>query len=874
MYFILKSKELAFKDCLHTLKTIMQSSETYKLECIGEFPEGITRLSENGETKLQYKIHSGSEEKDLKFFSFNRVDLTEEKREKLIPPLVRLIGKESNNLSLQFAYLWVDENSKELKTKMGTLSRGQMFSEIKWEYSISGKKTNSREEYMDEILNIWATLIKDETFRLVFPEDLEFGNMLYSYISSKWKKDKEIDVIVQQKSSGRRTLISDLNQNHKLANSLDIQTLQKIIKSSEEAYYNEFEDPSVILNDKVYDYVKEIYRLKVYEAKGSFPVSENGMGHVPKPVGRLLKLPVWMGSMDKVNHGTGELQNWVVKFSGPYIITVKMDGASALYFVEDGKHKLYSRGKGGEGQDISELLQYLKLPLLDSGVMIRGELIIKKSVFNSKYKKTSETQEKGRYKNSRNAVGGLVNTLGARAGGSKNSDKPLDVSFVDDVEFIVYEMITVPSVAPNVQFKYLDQKFGKNVVPHVEAVRLDESQLSSMFDNCLKMMDYEIDGLVIYDDHAHSRPYGENPEYARAYKKPLEILTGITQVVMVEWDVSKDKYIKPVVIVNSIEVEGVTISRVTGYNAKFIVDGKIGPGAIVEITRAGGVIPKIINVIQPASNGQLPDNFVYHWNDTEVDIILSDDDENVNAQMTVEVKRIHFFLDSIGTKGIGETTVEKMYNLGFKKIPYLYLVKEEHLQSLGPKIAENIVATIRKHMINIPLPILCAGSGVFGRNMGVRRFEALFNAYPTILLSNEVITDKIDILTEAICRIDGFADITSRQIAEGFKPFLKFMLEMEQVGYKCNYVHQIAAPKQISTGHPLTGKSVLLTGFRDEAIKNFIESVGGKVQNSMSSATNLLIIKDESCINNKTKAAQTKGVEIITKQEFISKYMT
>jgi DNA ligase (NAD+) len=56
-------------------------------------------------------------------------------------------------------------------------------------------------------------------------------------------------------------------------------------------------------------------------------------------------------------------------------------------------------------------------------------------------------------------------------------------------------------------------------------------------------------------------------------------------------------YIVPVVLVEPTEIDGSTISRATGFNAKFIQENKITKGTIVTIIKAGSVIPHIVEVL-------------------------------------------------------------------------------------------------------------------------------------------------------------------------------------------------------------------------------------------------------------------------------------
>ena len=125
-----------------------------------------------------------------------------------------------------------------------------------------------------------------------------------------------------------------------------------------------------------------------------------------------------MPSMDKIKPDTNALANWQVKYSGPYVLSCKLR-VSGLYYAMDGKRKLYTCGNGKVGQDISHLLKDIKIPDVKD-VIVRGEFIIKKSVFESKYK--------SKFANARNLVAGIVNKK------SKDSKSK-------DVEFIAYEVI-------------------------------------------------------------------------------------------------------------------------------------------------------------------------------------------------------------------------------------------------------------------------------------------------------------------------------------------------------------------------------------------------------------------------------------------------
>ena len=76
----------------------------------------------------------------------------------------------------------------------------------------------------------------------------------------------------------------------------------------------------------------------------------------------------------------------------------------------------------------------------------------------------------------------------------------------------------------------------------------------------------------------------------------LEDQKAESTVQNVVWNVSKHGTLKPIVIINPVNIGGSKVQRVTGYNAKWIIDNNIGPGANVILIKSGDIIPKIIKV--------------------------------------------------------------------------------------------------------------------------------------------------------------------------------------------------------------------------------------------------------------------------------------
>jgi DNA ligase (NAD+) len=827
------------------------------------------------------------------------------------PPVARVISPQGQPTVIEFFQLWQEgaviksrKASLQLSQTLNTQTSGiEILKNLVWTVGTVSEDPVPQQR-INQMTALWIQAVDVEGYRLIFSEDETFANQLYSFKSTIVPPSC---AIVKAPLSGGRfaILVDQLNENPNVADKLDLDTMGQLISDSNVIYNNAVEDPDFMLEDRVYDYLKDLYRVRMFAERnvvvegasiGGLEAASlsghrkgtTGMEHVPEPVGRMVKLPVWMGSLSKVQHGDNKLSLWKANYPGPYVVAAKMDGASALRFWEAGKEKLYSRGKNGMAQDISELLPYLQLPILDQGVMIRGELILKKSDFANKYKRATRTDKTG-YRNARNAIGsGLVNKIGCRIPGSKSIEAELNIPFMADIKYVVYEAMSTPAATISQQYQYLEMRYGKNpdgtdkphcsVAPHFTLPDVTDEILSQVHDKFDQEMDYDIDGVVVISDHQYDRPYGSNPPYARAYKKPLASLMGVTTVTHIDWNLSKHGYLKPTVNFLAVELDGSTITKATGNNAAYIRDNNLGPGAVVEIVRSNSVIPMIITFVKPAPNGpQLPTQRAY-WSKNNVDLILDQSDTanlDPEARRAITVKQMRFFLKTIGVKGIASAKLDAMYGIGVTTIPLLFAVRVEHLQFMGLVASQNIIDAIQGVVGKIPLPVLATASGAFGRGIGMELLTTVFNAYPGILESQAVQTNNIEQLIGGLVGLPDFGQERATAVAHGFRNFLTFLGEMRRVGYPVVTVYQPPGAQAIVVqNHPLNGVKIAMTGFhQDTEMNNFIPSVGGVLQKAMRADTQMLIIADEGSENNKTRAAQKKGVQIITREEFRRKYM-
>jgi len=85
-------------------------------------------------------------------------------------------------------------------------------------------------------------------------------------------------------------------------------------------------------------------------------------------------------------------------------------------------------------------------------------------------------------------------------------------------------------------------------------------------------------------------------------------------VIRIEWSISKHNKIIPVIVIEPTLISGVIIEKITGNNAKYILDNKIGKGSIIEVVRSGEVIPKVMSVLKSKFNivNDFPKNYLFY----------------------------------------------------------------------------------------------------------------------------------------------------------------------------------------------------------------------------------------------------------------------
>ena len=611
----------------------------------------------------------------------------------------------------------------------------------------------------------------------------------------------------------------------------NLKTLHELKLYLDDLYYNTGDN--ICLKDYQYDMLKDILTIR-------------DPGYIP-PIGAKIRygdnatdLPYWLGSMDKFKpENVSDLERWLDKNKAEeYIIEDKLDGVSCLLTVVDSKVKLYTRGDGKTGSDITYLTQYFRnIPIkINENIAVRGELIIDLNTFKLKYSKDNA--------NPRNMVAGRVGGKTIREG-------------LNDIQFIAYELI----LPEKIQIKASDQlekltDLGFKTVNYSIVDNITIENLIESFILAKQQSPFEIDGIIVQANVPYIRNISGNPKYAFAFKVRLDSNVIEAEVQEVEWSISKWGLIKPKIRINPIQLSGVTITYTTGFNAKYIENNNIGPGTIIKITRSGDVIPYIVSIVK-STQAQMP-SIPYIWNETHVDI-LTEENETIMC-----IKLIASFFASLKIKFVSEATVDKMYKAGFDNILKILSAEKkdfEKIEGFGARLAERTHENIHSGLKNISLSELLGASGIFGMGIGKRKVEVLINAIPDLLTIYKNIP-SIELI-DLINNVEGFSDKTTDKIVQNLPWADKFIDSLKDF---------VTFKMQKKVSDDLKDMKVVFSGFRDSDIEDKVVKRGGKVITSVSKNTTILVVADKDVIQSKAQKAIALGIPIYNKEEFVETF--
>jgi len=618
---------------------------------------------------------------------------------------------------------------------------------------------------------------------------------------------------------------------------MDLEKIYNIIINSQEKYNNSSEQ---IYSDEEFDALVDFYEKQT-------GVKLNLIG--AKPPDKVVELPYPMPSVDKIKgkNADKDLQKFLEKNQSSVIIEDKLDGISVLAVYQQGKLKLYNRGDGLHGQDISYIQDYVQFPSLNHNIVVKGELIMHKSDFENLQETYIHTNNK--MKKARTLVNGAI------------TKKDASDSLLSYCKFYAFEIVYdehdvengLYAQTPQFMFnKLIHYEFNVPFHMYMEVPTLEilTELLKQRRIDCL----YEIDGLVMVSNN--NIPYtteNENPKNKVAFKIDTIV---ISKVLNIEWGItSRYGYLTPIIHIEPVDILGSEVSKASGHNGKYIAQKQVGIGAIVEVTLCGDIIPQIANVLVPSSNIPHP-HVPYHWNENGVEVLVND----LNAYSEIKIESIACFFKHLSVKLCGISTINKIfYGANIQTIDGFLNMKESqicNIGGLGLKSASNIVSEISKGIKNATYPKLMVAIGIFGEGIGEKRFEEFIEAFPS--------WKYVDIQAEDIQKVPGFGPIISQKIATYLPEFKEWFWNRISL---FGHLEKKTNPENNGI-QDLKGETIVFSGFRDDSFKTDLENRGAKVSASFVKSTTLLIVKSKSENSSKINEAQKKGIPIIQRSEF------
>jgi DNA ligase (NAD+) len=624
----------------------------------------------------------------------------------------------------------------------------------------------------------------------------------------------------------------------------EIKDLVNLAMAAKDAYYN---SGSPIIDDGQYDALERYIKISSPEDD----VTEI-IGSTVR-TGEDVPLPFVMGGLTQVYEG--EIDRWVSKHKmsrAQFVWSHKLDGNSIeLIYTSFGEFTAaFTRGDGLEGKDVTRSVKQMNFPKkLPAGLRydaIRAEIILVENKFD---KVNAMAKRATPYKNPRNMVAGLLNA---------SESNP---AILKELSVVTYEVMTHNTDNKIEQLKQLEALgFEIPVYGVVEGKDLTDANLTKLLAAAKKNTKYEIDGLVIdvvdekFRNAMNPTSSTLNPEYARKYKIADASNSAIAEVVAVHWGVSKTAYLKPRVEIKPVDLVGVTVTYATGFNAKFIFQNKVGPGAKIHITRSGDVIPFITEVVEPMPTKNYAEWFSkqldklggWEWTDTMVDAYLTTDHPDVAIERAIS------FFTILDVDLMKEGNVRKLFAAGLDSIPKIINADKKSIVRAcgenGNKIYDGIVAKLT----NVEITTLMAATGLLGRGIGTRKLKKVWEA------SQGDRTIFMDM--DAMVAVEGFNFKTAERVHRGYTSFSQFEQEIKGKYSIAKYVKK-------NTSGQMFGQVFVFTGFRDSGLEKQIIDAGGTMGSAVSSKTTYVVAKDPNENSGKLQKAREKGVMVIGVEE-------
>lgn len=577
-----------------------------------------------------------------------------------------------------------------------------------------------------------------------------------------------------------------------------------------------------------------------------------------------MKHPAPMLSLDKTKN-IQELVEWLKDKVG--FLGWKEDGLTVVLTYKDGKLAMaVTRGDGEEGEVITENAMFFdNVPreiAFKGEIVIRGEAIITYSNF-----KNYEEE----FANPRNMVSGTVRQLNTRITASRH------------VVFVPFNVVSIEGHEENSHSARLNwiKQFG--FVPVfgklVTAENLEET--IKWFEKEIENYDHPSDGLVLmYDDIQYGESLGVTAKFPRngmAFKWKDE--TAETTLRAVEWYASRTGRLNPVAVFDSVDLEGTTVERASLSNVSLFKNFKMNIGDTIEIFKANKIIPQVANNLtgETYDESLIPSvcpvcgSVTMIKKEKKAEVLYC---TNPHCKAKVVGAFEHFASKKcMNIVGLSTATLETFVDKGFLTklvdIYYLDSYKDQivEMEGFGKRSYDKLMKGIEDSKKTTFVRFLSS----FGiPNVGNDVAKLLQENMKTVgnKCSEEMLrfASRVEFLTA----IDGIGDTLADNICSWFAQnesvYREILAELD--------IEDDVIVEKVVAQTGITDKVFVITGSVEHfanrnALKDFIESKGGKVAGSVSKNTHYLINNDVASTSGKNKKARELGIPVISEEDFL-----
>lgn len=571
------------------------------------------------------------------------------------------------------------------------------------------------------------------------------------------------------------------------------------------------------------------------------------------------ELRSWDERVKRLIDSYNELNNQSLEYP-EYVLEYKFDGLTINLTYENGLLvTAATRGNGIVGESILPQVKTIRniplsIPYTEGTIEIQGEGLMPLSSLDS-YNETALEP----LKNARNAAAGALRNLDPKVTSTRNLvmyaynigyiDKLSFKTQIDMMEFLKQNKLPVND--------YL--KVFCDIEDIIEEIGNVEENLKSL--------DILTDGLVIKINDMNIRKilgYTQKfPRWAIAYKFKAEEMT--TKLLAVTWNVGRTGKVTPTAHLEPVELAGATVKRATLNNWDDIVRKNVALNCRVWIRRSNEVIPEIMGTVDDCEDRieiEKPKECPACGSEIHHEGVHLFCPNSLSCKPQLVSRIVHFTSrDAVDIEGLSEKTAEQLFeDLDLKNIADIYELKYEDLIGLdrfGEKKTRNLLEQIEKSK-NVQLNSFIYALGI--PNVGKKTATELANHFKTL---EGIMNADMETLIE----LPDIGGVVATSIVDFFhdEKILQSVDKLLSEGFRIRHEET----EILTHDSVFSGKTVVITGTLEDLsrrdVGELVESLGGRVTNSVSKSTDIVIAGEKA--GSKRQKAEDLGIRIIGNDE-------